>query len=102
MAGATEKQLQLVVQALKQAQAAKALSDSLAATVAHAAAAQQQQQPQQAAALPPPEQQHREPPQQQHAPHAPPHSQVHPRCCTAQCMQAGRPQGILFLAVLCS
>ncbi len=76
-AGATEKQLQLVVQALKQAQAAKALSDSLAAAVAHAAA-QQQRQPAQQAVFPPPEQQHREPPQQQHAPHAPPHTQVYP------------------------
>ena len=79
VAGATEKQLQLVVQALKQAQAAKAVCDSLTATAAHAAARQLQQPPKQQAVLPPPQQQHQEPPQQQHAPHAPPYSQVHPR-----------------------
>ena len=43
-AGATEKQLQLVLQAVKMSQAAKALASSLAATVAASQTADQQQQ----------------------------------------------------------
>ena len=63
-AGATEKQLHLVLQAIKTAQAAKALADGMAAAAAVPARQLQQEQQQQAL---PPLQRHKE----QHPPHGP-------------------------------